>query len=240
MTTISGIIGQRIREIRKSKHLSLQTLADLIGKSKSTVGKYEQGYLYIDVDTLYEIATALCVPVSLLLAPQHFNNVNKHETINLPEFYRKKKLYAYFWDGRIKRVNSSLLVIGSQIPEHPDKLNAHLYMNIKDYNKPYQCENTYFGTIEFHHILVSIILQHRDTPIEHAMINILENFNQNAPKFGMWCGISFRPFEPVSLKMLFSEEPLAINDELTGKLLINKENIKKLRINNYYAVTQNG
>ncbi|MCB2342863.1 helix-turn-helix domain-containing protein [Clostridium estertheticum] len=43
MGIITNEIGKKIRLFRKSKGLTIQQLADLVRKSKSTVSKYENG-----------------------------------------------------------------------------------------------------------------------------------------------------------------------------------------------------
>lgn len=65
-------IGKRIKTIRKEKNITQQELATKIGKSKSTIEKYEAGKVenipYLVVD---DIAKALEVPNQLLMAPVH-------------------------------------------------------------------------------------------------------------------------------------------------------------------------
>ncbi|MDO4853325.1 MAG: helix-turn-helix transcriptional regulator, partial [Clostridia bacterium] len=67
MSTISRRIGNNIRIYRRANRMTLDELADRIHKSKATVGKYEQGAISIDVDTLFDVAAALKIAPSLLL-----------------------------------------------------------------------------------------------------------------------------------------------------------------------------
>ena len=62
MSQISAEIGKQIRTFRKKRKMTLETLAGIICKSKSTVSKYENGEIPVDIETLYEIASSL--PVS--------------------------------------------------------------------------------------------------------------------------------------------------------------------------------
>ena len=67
LSNINIEIGKKIKNIRKSKNMTIQELANSINKSKSTVSKYENGDISIDIQTLYEISNALNVHVEQLL-----------------------------------------------------------------------------------------------------------------------------------------------------------------------------
>ena len=73
MSQISTEIGKQIRTFRKKRKMTLEALAAVICKSKSTVSKYENGEIPVDIETLYEIASALQIHVEQLLycPPRH-------------------------------------------------------------------------------------------------------------------------------------------------------------------------
>lgn len=52
-------IGTNIKQIRKEKRLTQKQLAELIGKTESSVQKYESGKVAIPINVLELIATAL-------------------------------------------------------------------------------------------------------------------------------------------------------------------------------------
>lgn len=235
-TTYSKETGKLIRMYRKSMGLSLSDLASQIGKSRSTLSKYEIGEICIDIDTLYDISDALKLPVEALLPPRTAPAPNTRD-FQIPDFFQKGLLYAYFWDNRSNKLNRSVLKIESQSPEMQNDFSAKLYMNVSDLEHYTICENTYVGTLHFYQMLIVINLTHRDTPLEHSMIQILENFTSDA-KWGLWSGLSFRPLMPVALKMLFSQTPVPENAELKRKLLISKEDIRKLKNYNMFSAMQ--
>ena len=69
MSELSERIGENIRIYRRANRMTLSELALKINKSKATVGKYEQGTIALDMDTLYEIAAALKVsPFQLMVS----------------------------------------------------------------------------------------------------------------------------------------------------------------------------
>lgn len=235
-------LGLLIRKYRKMRKMTIQQLADIICKSKSTVAKYETAELNIDIATLYDIANALNIPIEALLVPQEIE-LNKNtldKTMRIPEFFSKRIIYMYYWDGRARKLNTSVIHIGEAIDDEIGGFAITLYMNVKDISNPAICENTYLGKLEFYHVLVAILLRHRDNPIESAMIHILENFNANETKFGLWAGVSFRPFMPVSIKVLLSREPLAFDSDALKELYISKEDINKLKHDNMFSITQSG
>ncbi|WLQ14256.1 helix-turn-helix transcriptional regulator [Hahella aquimaris] len=59
--------GQKIREIRKSKGLSQEALADIAGVDRSYMGHIERGEKNITLTKIYQIAEALNVAASKLL-----------------------------------------------------------------------------------------------------------------------------------------------------------------------------
>ena len=69
MSELGVRIGGNIRTYRRANRMTLSELAERINKSKATVGKYEQGAIALDMDTLYEIAAALRVsPFQLMVS----------------------------------------------------------------------------------------------------------------------------------------------------------------------------
>ena len=54
MGEISREIGHRIRNFRKSRHMTLDELAEVVCKNKSTLSKYENGEIILDIETIYE------------------------------------------------------------------------------------------------------------------------------------------------------------------------------------------
>ena len=67
MPEVSELIGKKIRTFRKMRRMTHTQLAAVIGRTQSTVCKYETGEIALDVTTLYAIAQALQVPPQQLL-----------------------------------------------------------------------------------------------------------------------------------------------------------------------------
>jgi transcriptional regulator with XRE-family HTH domain len=61
-------LGQRVRDLRKTKGKTLQELGETAGLSKSTMSKIENGTLSVSYDNLLKLADALSIDVSALFA----------------------------------------------------------------------------------------------------------------------------------------------------------------------------
>ncbi|HDH01481.1 MAG TPA: XRE family transcriptional regulator [Nitrospirae bacterium] len=64
------ILGALIRAARKRKGISQMKLAECIGVTYQQIQKYESGKSEVSVTRLYEIAEALGIPVTSLLAEE--------------------------------------------------------------------------------------------------------------------------------------------------------------------------
>ncbi|EEB36832.1 DNA-binding helix-turn-helix protein [Anaerococcus hydrogenalis DSM 7454] len=228
-------VGKLIKAYRKLRKLTLEELAKKIYKSKSTLSKYENGQIQIDIDNLYLIADALDIRVDKLL----YNDdqiLISDESKNVPKFFKNlTEFYSYMYDGRVNKVIRSKLNILSKIDNN--KYRIMMYMNYKD-EKTYQvCENTYFGFIEHFDAKTNINLTNKDTHMEKAIIQILASFLNSETKWSLWTGFSSRPMMPISTKMLISKKSIEIDRNFENILKISNEDIRLLKLYNMFAVT---
>lgn len=70
MRTPTLTIGERLKEIRASRNLTLDDAAKLTGVSKPMLGQIERGQSSPTITTLWKIATGLKVPLSSFLEEQ--------------------------------------------------------------------------------------------------------------------------------------------------------------------------
>lgn len=234
MFSISKQIGCKIRSFRKAKGMSAQQLADLICKSKATVCKYESGEITIDINTLYDIATALRIQVQQLLYDISVQPEEKNSFRNSHGFFAsQRQYYSYFYDGRNNTINRSVL----DFEQDGKETSVALYMNISDYKNYTNCEYSYWGKLEEHATSSNIFMRNQDTPIEQIAIVILSPFRNCNELYGILLGISDRPFMPIALKMLFSKTPLEIDEKLIQKLKLSKEDINNIKMYNMLSIT---
>ena len=66
MSKLQVLFGKRLRRIRRSKDLTQEQLADMVGVSTEFISNIERGINAPSFDTLERIAAILNVPVNLL------------------------------------------------------------------------------------------------------------------------------------------------------------------------------
>lgn len=235
MSEISIEIGNRIRNFRKKRSITIEELARLINKSRATVSKYEKGEIVLDIVTLYEIADALQIHVEQLLYCRPERAVITPNGREPAFFSGLSQFYSYVFDGRSNQIMRCVFDVLSVAGESRYKIM--MYMNIKDFDNYQNCENTYWGYIEHFDALTNIIMRNNDTPMEQITINILASFLDSDTKWGLFCGISSRPMMPVALKMLFSKKILKDDESLAKQLKISKDDIRLLKLYNMLSVT---
>lgn len=234
MCEVTTKIGQQIKQFRKTKRLTQEQLARAIHKSKPTIAKYESGAISVDIETLYKIADALNVHVEELLIPNRQPVISVNKSLPRAFFQNTDRLYTYVYDGRNNQLLKSLLMISTV--EETKKYRTAFYMNVPDFDRYFEAENSYWGYTEHHDSLTSIYLEHQSTGLEKVTINIMSPFLETDQKWGMMSGVSFRPFMPVAWKMLFSKQPLKEDDLLLQRLKINKEDIRMMKMFNLFNV----
>lgn len=66
-TSLYLTIGQNVREIRHLRHMNQGRLASLIGLNRTSITNLEKGRQRVPLDTLFDIAVVLQIPLSRLL-----------------------------------------------------------------------------------------------------------------------------------------------------------------------------
>lgn len=64
MEQVSLKIGERLKEIRNTRHLTLDEAAELTGVSKPMLGQIERGQSSPTINILWKISTGLKIPLS--------------------------------------------------------------------------------------------------------------------------------------------------------------------------------
>lgn len=235
MADISKEVGKHIRAFRKMRKMTLTELAEQIYKSKSTLSKYENGEIAIDIETLYAIADALHIHVEQLLyvkpseqAPLSGNNQHNF-------FSSLTRFYGYEYDGRDNHLIRCVFDVLSQSDEN--KYNIRMYMNFQDFEHYQICETSYYGYMEHFDALTNFSLTNQDTQMEKASLKVLASYLDADTKWGLWSAVSSRPLMPISMKMLLSKKPLTEDECLLQKLKVSKEDIRLLKHYNMLSVT---
>jgi len=90
------VIGLQIRQLRKSRGLTLQQLAQRAGTSASALHRYEAGWDRFEVATLRRIATALGAYLDVRLVDGDSPTIGRPGAATLVD-----KLGPLFWDKRL-------------------------------------------------------------------------------------------------------------------------------------------
>lgn len=234
MGQISREIGLRIRNFRKSRHMTLDQLSNLVCKNKSTLSKYETGEIVLDIETIYEIARALGIHVEQLLYCTP-DRVSIQPSGPRPAFFSGlSQFYSYYYDGRINRIIPCVFDVLLQSEDSRYKIM--MYANFQDYASYQNCETTYWGYMEHYDAITNVILTNQDSPMEKAHGQILATYMNSDTKWGLFTGLSARPMMPVALKMLFSKKRLSEDEALLQMLKITKEDIRLMKLYNMMTV----
>lgn len=78
-TDLNKYIGNKIRAIRKSKHLTAEQLASKLGVSRATVTRYETGIRNTNQDILFKLADILEVSIDDFFPATAFNRTTNVE-----------------------------------------------------------------------------------------------------------------------------------------------------------------
>jgi len=98
MTAPISAIGERLKEIRSERNLSLDEASRLTGVSKPMLGQIERGQSVPTVKTLWKIATGLKTPLSMFLEePQpEYHVVDIEEEAIISEDDSRMRAYPLF------------------------------------------------------------------------------------------------------------------------------------------------
>jgi len=220
-------VGERIKFYRKLKHMSLEQLATAIHKSKSTLSKYENGLIPIDISSLYLIAQSLDIDISQLVdyvAPSTVTTISPYKN----PFGGKDNLYIYYYDGRTQRIVKTLLVLKNSSAEN-NNIPCQCYMDtpsFQDYNK---CKYFYTGTMTYFDLVSYVTLNNLSNPMEQIGLCMLNPFHHNRDTWGFMFGISYNPITPFALKFLLSNNPILPADLHPEDLTLTKNELKMLK-----------
>ena len=98
MKSLNLIIGNKLKDIRNKRNLSLDEVAKLTGVSKAMLGQIERGKSNPTVSTLWKIATGLKVSFSLFIDENQddLKVIDKNDISPIIEDNNRMKLYPIF------------------------------------------------------------------------------------------------------------------------------------------------
>ncbi|HIR31027.1 MAG TPA: helix-turn-helix transcriptional regulator [Candidatus Faecousia faecavium] len=231
---IAQEIGAKIRYYRKQQHMTVDQLALAVGKSKSSISKYEQGQIVIDILSLYAIAEALNVKVTqLLYLPLAAYTAAPSGTI--PAFFAgMNHFFMYYYDGRTNQVTRSVLDITSG--SEPGVFHVQMFMNVHDYDHYQLCENYYDGILTHYDALSLLVFQNQNMEMDRYQIGVPSPYMNTTTKWALAYGISSRPLMPTSTKVLLSKTIQQETPEFKKSLRLSKEDFRLMKLYNMLTV----
>lgn len=220
---------------RKALGMTISDLSAIVYKSKSTISKYENGEVSIDIETLFDIASALNVSINQL-TDCHKPSITETKHNNLSGFFNKPgRYYIYYYDGILKQVVKCAMELTPD--KNEDNSSVVLYLGIKDYDNVYSCYSLFYGEASFSDARTMFILQNQTNRTEKLYLNVITPLSTSTRTFGVLSGISKHYFAPVTYKALFSCNPLNEEDIPVNQLRFSKEDIKLIKKHNALLIT---
>lgn len=228
MGSISKHVGERIRQARKTRGMTLQQLADSIHKSRASMSKYENGEITLDIQTLHEISSVLQVPLASLTD-------DKPEEDNAPRliadaegqspFFQADRLYFYFYDGRYKRLKNGVINI------HKDERRSGDYeasLSISAVTPTGRSSEIYYtGKVVYSDMLIRFSFVNQYNTLEEDLLYIFNPLERRDVTEGLLCGISSADLMPCAFKCLVTLLPQEASDEFISQLLITKKELRR-------------
>lgn len=242
MENINTYIGARIRSCRKMKKLTLQQLADAIHKSRATVSKYETGEITLDVQTLYDISTALDISLSQLTdyhPPREEAAPAPVDYSGESPFYKADKLYFYFYDGRYKRLKEAIIQIHKNVTDEDGCCEADMAMRVST-DKGRSSEVFYTGNVLYSDMLIRFTFQNQCNKLERDLLYIFNPLELRDYTEGLLCGISSADLLPCAFKCVVSLLPAEHGEEMKQHLLLTTKELHRWQKLNMLVVDNRG
>lgn len=231
MEEINQFVGERIHFFRKMHGYTLQTLADAIGKSKSTVSKYEKNEIAIDLQVLYEISKVLEVPVSQFIDLPECGT--RHGSNQRSPFSSASTLYLYLYHSPSSRIIES--VIRVQFTNAGNQ--ASLYFDLPSNSSNYlDCRNFYRGQVEYHTSTINFVLQNQFNEAEKAFLSLYHPIDRGQATPGLLCGLTRESFQPVAMRCIVSLGRLKTNAVLVEQLQLSRHEQQEIKKSGFFIV----
>ncbi len=242
MKHVTEEVGSKIRFYRRSRHMTLQTLADRIHKSRATVCKYENGEISVDIETLYEISCALQVPINELMdlpLPEQERQLEDQLPGHNEQspFFKTKRLYFYFFDGRYNHLKDGIINIGDRDPES-GAYNCTLSICIVSPGGR-TSEIYYKGKVIYSDMLIRFSFINACNSLEEALLYIFNPLEVRDQTMGLLSSISTADLVPCAFKCLLTLTPKEPTEDFRSQLLFTDRELKNMKKLNRLLVTNN-
>jgi len=240
MNEINVHIGSRVRNYRRMKGLTLQQLADAIHKSRATVSKYETGEITLDIETLYDISSALDVDLNQLTdyRPQKSKPCVTVDYSGRSPFFHAERLYFYFYDGRYNRLKDGIIDVHKNA-ENDGCFEASL--SIRSVTPTGRVSEVYYsGKVLYSDTLIRFSFVNQYNKLEEDLLYIFNPLELRDFTGGLLCGISSADLSPCAFKCLVTLTPQEATEDLKQHLLFTNKELKRWQKMNMLIVDNHG
>lgn len=215
-------VAQRIRMYRTRQHMTIDTLARKLHVSPSTVSKYENAKLAITVSALFEIADALNVSVNQLTDYQKPGKPKIIKTEESSFFKRSNIFYMYQYFAIDKKIYPCVLEVQPNPHEEYDDIT--LYYDIADEANYTDAQYIYKGTMDCHDFITNIYCKNPYNESDDLSICAKTTFSLRNTTTGLLIALSQSLRNPYAIKVIFSLNPLPMDEDLKKELMIYDKN----------------
>lgn len=230
MENIPILVGKRIRLYRQAKKISLGEFSQRIHKSKSTLSKYENGEINMDIATLFEIAEALSVSPIQLIGIETPEKRDDRQGIN-----GVQRRYMYIFDGKTNKIIRSLL---EAYDNGKQNMPVTMFYNVPSFDSIDKCRALYYGTVYEHDYLTNYALQNQTNEMESVFMCTVKSFELSQHRVGLISGIYSRTLLPICAKFIITDKPMDEDEKLKAMLLLSKEDLRLIKRFNMFVIDQ--
>ncbi len=230
MSELLKDLGEYLKTVRKNRKEKLEDVAFAIGKSVSTVSRYEKGQIPIDLNTLCALSRHYDVDLT-----QGISQVAQAEsTENSSEAFMSSTFYLYYNDAKSEREIVSILDRNYTESEH----HLLLFYDVKKKDDLGSCRNIYTGSLVESDVATHI--QVRNTKNKSDKIFVIlnppkESLNEQVGV--LICSLEKEGFAPMATKCLLTKEPRngPISESIAN---ISSSEFRKLKKTNQLIIKQ--
>ena len=193
-------LGDKLKACRRAKKLTLQQIADVLGKSTSTVSKYENGEISIDLELLIQWCRFLNLDINTVLpstAPS-----SAQQELSRYESHFVDRLYIYWYN---KALGRTFLAVIENDNLSGKSVCFHTVHNADDIHS---ADFFYTGTVTYSDISTDFVFYNTAPPFDLLTFSMPALTRKQKYKTGMLSSITFF-YQDVILKALASKEPIA-------------------------------
>lgn len=214
------------------KNMTIRDLSAQLHVGTSTISKYENGKIAIDISTLFEIAGILEVNINQLVDYKGYELPHREPVGSGNFFKRSDVFFIYQYWGRNKRIYvSAMEIIPDPLSESRD--NVLIYFEIENEFNYTKCDYLYSGTIAYSDSFTHISVENMYNPSDKVFITAKTSFQSKGSTTGLMMAISQSVRNPYAVKVVISPDHLTKDEDLVNLLLENdKETIHELKRSN--------